>query len=606
MAGSRRKILGHVVSGLCGKMNRTKQMGSDMMDTPLKRCLNTVDLTFLGIGHMVGSGVYVLTGTVARDMAGPAIVLSFLLAGMVSLLAALCYAEFGARVPKAGSAYVYTYVEMCSASVARAWSGYVDSLTGGVIGNATEQTLGTLHEELLARRPDVLAAAVCLVYAGLLAVGVKASSVINSALTLVNMAVMGVVIAVGFMYAPGLTNWNIPGDGFLPFGFSGVLAGTATCFYAFVGFDSITTAGEETRDPGRSVPIAIFTSLLLVMVGYVLVSAALTLLVPFHDIVPEAALPHAMASAGLTWTRYAVSVGALCGMTTSLLGGLFALPRALYAMAADGLIFSCFARVNARTQIPLLNLAVTGSLSALLALFFDLEKLVEFMSIGTLMAYSIVSACVIILRYRPANPDTGVSEDELDDSQQPRALTGRLKAKFWWLRVLVGRFEPGSAVSYAVLLFAILSMVLCVLLQFAVPAVLDRGEWWLVGVVAVVVLLLLACLLVMIAHQQSKTGLRFTVPFVPLLPALSILCNIELMVHLNPLTWLRFTTWMVLESEPVSSYSVLIGSSEAIKGPSWGAIPPVQIEAPQENKPPARFITTDDKKAIIGEEEVAE
>jgi cationic amino acid transporter 4 len=154
-----------------------------------------------------------------------------------------------------------------SASVARAWSGYVDSLAGGVIGNMTEETLGTLHEELLARRPDVLAALVCLVYSGLLAVGVKASSVINSALTVVNMVVMIIVIIVGFTYAPGFANWNIPGDGFLPFGFSGVLAGTATCFYAFVGFDSITTAGEETRDPGKSIPIAIFTSLFLVMVS---------------------------------------------------------------------------------------------------------------------------------------------------------------------------------------------------------------------------------------------------------------------------------------------------------------------------------------------------
>lgn len=157
-----------------------------------------------------------------------------------------------------------------SASVARAWSGYVDSLAGGVIGNATEATLGTLHEEMLARRPDVLAAAVCLVYSALLAVGVKASSVINSALTLVNMVVMVVVIIVGFTFAPGFTNWTIPEEGFLPFGFEGVLAGTATCFYAFVGFDSITTAGEETRDPQKSIPIAVFTSLLLVMVRDVL------------------------------------------------------------------------------------------------------------------------------------------------------------------------------------------------------------------------------------------------------------------------------------------------------------------------------------------------
>jgi cationic amino acid transporter 4 len=140
-------------------------------------------------------------------------------------------------------------------------------MIGGVIGNATEAALGTMHEDLLSKRPDVLAAAVCLVYAALLAVGVKASSVVNSALTLVNMVVMLFVIVLGFAWAPGLDNWQIPSQGFLPFGFSGVVAGAATCFYAFVGFDSIATAGEEAKDLARSIPVATITSMLIVMVN---------------------------------------------------------------------------------------------------------------------------------------------------------------------------------------------------------------------------------------------------------------------------------------------------------------------------------------------------
>lgn len=197
-------------------MNRTKPVPADVMETPLKRCLNTFDITLLGIGHMVGAGIYVLTGTVAKDMAGPGIILSFILASFVSLLAALCYAEFGTRVPKAGSAYVYTYISigefwafvigwnillehmLGAASVARAWSGYVDSMLDGWIGNTTLAITGELHEQLFARYPDILAFLVCLVYAAALGIGVKATVVFNSLLTSVNIAVMILVIGVGF------------------------------------------------------------------------------------------------------------------------------------------------------------------------------------------------------------------------------------------------------------------------------------------------------------------------------------------------------------------------------------------------------------------------
>ncbi|XP_004522528.2 cationic amino acid transporter 4 [Ceratitis capitata] len=216
MPSTRRIILGHVMSGLCSKMNRTKPVPADVMETPLKRCLNTFDITLLGIGHMVGAGIYVLTGTVAKDMAGPGIILSFILASFVSLLAALCYAEFGTRVPKAGSAYVYTYISigefwafvigwnillehmLGAASVARAWSGYVDSMLGGWIGNTTLAITGEMHEQLFARYPDLLAFLVCLLYAAALGIGVKATAVFNSMLTMVNIAVVVLVIGVGF------------------------------------------------------------------------------------------------------------------------------------------------------------------------------------------------------------------------------------------------------------------------------------------------------------------------------------------------------------------------------------------------------------------------
>lgn len=210
---------------------------------------------------MVGAGIYVLVGTVAKDIAGPGVILSFIFAGIVSTLAAICYAEFGTRIPKAGSAYVYTYISigefwafiigwniilehmLGAASVARAWSGYVDSLLNGWIANTTLAITGELNEPHFAQYPDILACFVCLFYALTLGVGVKATAVINGLLTFCNIAVMILVICVGFYYAD-TKNWSQSEGGFLPYGLGGVIAGAGTCFYAFVGFDSIATSGK--------------------------------------------------------------------------------------------------------------------------------------------------------------------------------------------------------------------------------------------------------------------------------------------------------------------------------------------------------------------------
>nr|CAD7410097.1 unnamed protein product [Timema cristinae] len=707
MPGARRMILGHVVSDLSSKMNRTKKLGGDVLETPLNRCLNTFDITLLGIGHMVGAGIYVLTGTVAKDLAGPGIVLSFLLAGLTSLLAALCYAEFGTRIPKAGSAYVYTYISIGefwafvigwniilehmigAASVARAWSGYIDSLLGGAISNITVTHVGELHEQLLGRYPDFLAFAACIVYACLLGIGVKGSAIFNSFFTMINLAVMVFVIVMGFYYARP-ENWT-SGGGFLPFGFSGVIAGAATCFYAFVGFDSIATSSEEAITPTVSIPLATLTSMLVVTIGYILVSAALTLMVPYWSLNVGAALPEAFGSIGLTWAKYVVSVGALCGMTTTLFGSLFSLPRCLYAMAADGLLFSFLGSVNQKTQLPLVNLAISGVSSALLALVFDLEKLVEFMSIGTLLAYTIVSASVIILRYRPPSPEEAaiLAVGGTDDSSQSGAelpspqsdimeflSAGKLRSSYRWMDMVVGRCEPGAAVSGAVLVFTCFSGGLCIHLHFSSQD-MQEGVWWAVLLTFFFVISLAGCLLIMVAHEQNTTGLRFKVPLVPFIPALSIFFNVDLMVHLNALTWVRFIIWMAVvldcvaylniflwvrfnirmsvgefvlillkhvdlppvmdlvirctdvfpgmlvyflygihhskESDQVSSYSVLMTSSEAGKE-KWGAmrstsqqhLPPLEEKPAPSQAHAHKEISTEDDKPIVDEEEVTQ
>lgn len=392
-----------------------------------------------------------------------------------------------------------------AASVARAWSGYVDSLFGGAISNATISTVGEMHEQLLGRYPDVLASLVCLAYALLLGVGVKFSSIVNSFLTLINLAVMVLVIVVGFYYA-NEENWTSPrGGGFLPYGFSGVIAGAATCFYAFVGFDSIATAGEEAKNPSFSIPMATVLSMGIVTLGYILVTSALTLLVPYYEINPNAALPEAFAGVGMHWVRYVVSIGAICGMTTTLFGSLFSLPRCMYAMASDGLLFSFLGDVNSKTQLPLTNLVISGICTALIALVFDLEKLVEFMSIGTLLAYTIVSACVIILRYKPpkrvalsaqcltpGSEMSGSTSGLTTPGSEIVPLTGTLRAKYGWLSPVLGHCEPGAAVTASVLVFTCFAAALCILLQTASKD-FRNGIWWTVVLATVFVIVMAGC-----------------------------------------------------------------------------------------------------------------
>ncbi|XP_004932101.1 cationic amino acid transporter 4 [Bombyx mandarina] len=581
MPGARHKILGHVLSGFCHKMNRCKPLHGDSMDTPLNRCLTTFDITLLGVGHMVGAGIYVLTGTVAKSMAGPSTALSFLLAGITSTLAALCYAEFGTRIPRAGSAYAYTYVSIGefwafiigwnivleymigAASVARAWSGYLDSILHGAISNATVALTGELHETLLSRYPDILAFLICLAASLILAAGVKTSAYINNGLTILNLLVISLVIFLGFYYAD-ISNWSEKNGGFMPFGFSGVLAGAATCFYAFVGFDSISASSEEAKDPSRSIPVATVLSMAVVAFGYILVAMALTLMVPYNTINPDAALPAALGAVHADWAKYAVAVGAVCGMTTTLLGSMFSLPRCLYAMSADGLLFGFFSDISNKAQIPVANLAISGLSSAFIALLFDLEKLVEFMSIGTLLAYTIVSAAVIILRYRPTptTEDKGFVVPQLDSpcdredssatgtpatdggsssSEMFETLTvGRLRPQFAWLEPLVGGRAPGAAVTCSVYTFTIATAALCAHNHFLV----EPAGLWVLLPDFVLIFIIISCLVIIWAHQQSPTRLPFRVPWVPLLPAASVMLNVELMINLNALTWARFAMWM--------------------------------------------------------------
>ncbi|KAM3938272.1 cationic amino acid transporter 4 [Leptodactylus fuscus] len=601
----------------CQKLNRVKTLEDDLMETSFKRCLSTLDLTLLGVGGMVGSGLYVLTGTVAKEIAGPAVVVSFLIAGIASLLAALCYAEFGARVPKTGSAYMFTYVSVGElwafligwnvvleymiggAAVARAWSGYLDSIFDHKIKNYTESHVGTWNVQFLAHYPDFLAAGILLFATAFISFGVRVSSWLNHIFAAISMGIIIFILIFGFILADP-KNWSAERGGFAPFGFSGIMSGTATCFYAFVGFDVIAASSEEAKNPQKAVPIATAVSLGLATGAYILVSAVLTLMVPWNTLIPDSALSDAFYRRGYSWAGFIVAAGSICAMNTVLLSNLFSLPRIVYAMAEDGLFFQFFAKVNPTTKVPVIGIVVFGILMAMLALVFDLEALVQFLSIGTLLAYTFVAASVIVLRFQqektepsneaeqeqsPQHRDPGVSAErivgeemkeyesfsdklqlvETQKKAKERRETGHLKAAFEPYLKFLSDCYPGEVVTIAVVTMMFCCICLCSVLVFGTNH-LHLPKWSFYLLLVIFLIGYLVSLFLIWVHEQQKKTTTFQVPLVPLIPSLSILLNIYLMLKLNYMTWIRFTVWLAIGLIVYFGYGIW-HSKENLRGP---------------------------------------
>ncbi|CAL8304803.1 unnamed protein product [Gadus morhua 'NCC'] len=583
--------------GFGKQLLRVKSINGNSEESRLSRCLNTFDLVALGVGSTLGAGVYVLAGAVARDNAGPAIVLCFLIAALASVLAGLCYAEFGARVPKTGSAYLYSYVTVGelwafitgwnlilsyiigTSSVARAWSATFDELIGGHIERFCRQYMSIQAPGILAEYPDMFAVLIIITLSGLLAFGVKESAIVNKVFTCINVLVLLFMVVSGLVKGT-LKNWQIDPQqvlnisntnasslnltesrvtvetlgegGFMPFGITGVLSGAATCFYAFVGFDCIATTGEEVKNPQRAIPIGIVSSLLICFVAYFGVSAALTLMMPYYLLDSNSPLPAAFKYVGWEGATYSVAVGSLCALSTSLLGAMFPLPRVIYAMARDGLLFSFLAHVSERKS-PVSSTMAAGVMSAVMAFLFDLKDLVDLMSIGTLLAYTLVAACVLVLRYQPKQPGLSYQMAELQEeadlgdgiSVPSMVMLEGMEERFSFRSMMSPQNTEPSTLSGFIVNIAV-SVLGVLILLFSILAV--NGGMAVLNLFVLAVIFAACCFLTFIVGRQpqSKTKLSFKVPMLPFIPVISMFVNVYLMMQLDRGTWIRFAVWMAL------------------------------------------------------------
>jgi basic amino acid/polyamine antiporter, APA family len=415
---------------------RIKSVEDSIRDTDepehrLKRHLSGLDLTVFGVGVIIGTGIFVLTGVVAKTTAGPAVALSFVVAGVVCGLAAVCYAEFASTVPVAGSAYTFSYatlgefvawiigwdlvleLALGAATVSVGWSGYLNQLLGDLGIPLPESIAG---ESATVNIPAMF---IALVMAGVLILGIKLSSRVTSVIVAIKVAIVLLVIAVGVFYvqADNYTPFIPPAQptetgsgltapliqtliGWAPstFGVGGIFAGAAIVFFAFIGFDVVATAAEETKEPKRDLPRGIIGSLAICTVLYVAVSLVVVGMQKYTELSTTAPLADAFRSVGLPFFSGLISVGALAGLTSVVMILLLGQSRVLFAMSRDRLLPRGLATVHPRYGTPYKITLITGVVVALLAGFVPLSTLAELVNIGTLFAFVLVSIGVVILR----------------------------------------------------------------------------------------------------------------------------------------------------------------------------------------------------------------
>uniref|UniRef100_A0A480VRV1 Cationic amino acid transporter 3 n=1 Tax=Sus scrofa TaxID=9823 RepID=A0A480VRV1_PIG len=587
------RMLGQYVRQFCEKLVRRQPLEPrEESEIPTPH-LNTLNLVLFGV-NTPKARVYILAGAVAVYVAGPAIIISFLVVALFAVLCAICFAEFGARVPRSGSVYLYSYVTMgqlyafitgwtlilhfilATAYLTRAWSYTFDSLIGNHISQKLEGTFSEHTPSFLAPYPDFVALALVLLMAGLVLLGVHDSALVSKVSAGINVLLLSFMILSGFIKGD-LHNWQLTeqdyklatsvssdsyslgplGSGrFVPFGFEGILRGAAMPFYSYFGLNAIITTGKETPNPQRSIPWSIGIIISICFLAYSGVSAALTLMVPYYQIHPYNPLPQAFHHVGWAPAGYFVAVVILCALFYSLLLVMLTMSRLICAMAEDGLLFRGLGQIYARRGTPIVAILVSAILSGITALLLEIFRVVELMSVGALFVYFLVTFSVLVLRYQPdqsfSNKEKVEEEIEMEPIVEgnpspsvPEAGTSNPLKSLCNPISTTPTLKSGQIVYGCTFLLVLLLTILSLLLAQWPSHVFSGDPGFTAG--AVLLLLLIAGITAIIWRQpQNPSPLPFRVPALPMLPVLSIFVNVYLMMQMYSVTWAQFGIWNIV------------------------------------------------------------
>ncbi|KAL6495355.1 Cationic amino acid transporter 9, chloroplastic [Orobanche gracilis] len=497
---------------------------TDISGEGLVRRLGLFDLILIGIGASIGAGIFVVTGSVARD-AGPGVIISFIIAGASCLLNALCYAELASRFPAVvGGAYLYTYsafneltaflvftqmildYHIGAASIARSLAGYlinvlelIPALSGifpSWVGHG-EQVLGALSINILA--PIIL-----MVLTLVLCRGVGESSIVNAIMTVTKVLIVLFVIVVG-AFKVDVSNWSP----FVPHGFKPVMTGATVVFFAYVGFDAVANSAEESKRPQRDLPLGIMGSLLVCIALYVAVCLVITGMVPYQHLGEEAPLAQAFTAKGLKYVSVLISFGAIAGLATTLLVGLYVQSRLYLGLGRDGLLPALFAKVHPTRHTPIHSQIWVGLIASILAGLLNVHVLSHILSVGSLgclnTGYSVVSACVVTMRWN-------------DKQSSTRWLSNRSEGIIYLLALAVCGFAAGVLYRFGASHFFLI-----------VPSVLAIFS---------------AAALYLRQIYIDPPG--FSCPGVPIVPSVSIFVNIFLFAQLHYEAWVRFVALSIV------------------------------------------------------------
>ncbi|CAG2236569.1 unnamed protein product [Mytilus edulis] len=617
----------------------------NLLVSRFRRNLNIFDLIGIGMGGSLGIGVYIVISYVIKHQAGPSAVLSVIIAGVAAVLSAgpsavlsviiagvaavlsgFCYSEFTTRLPQAGSSYVFVYASLgelsafvigwsmilenivLAAVTAKAWGQYFDGLLNGTIHSYTRDHLQWTGDEFLTDCPDILPCCILFITSLLFVCNAKASTLLSFILTTMNGLVIICIICVGIFHVRH-ENWTDP-PGFFPFGLTGIIAGAGTLFCIFTGIDSICSSSEETREPIKTVPRAIITSNILTFVLILCVTLAVTLSYPWYNLQDSIAIPTAYQDKGVNGSFYVFAIGGLLGLTAALISSIHGIPRLLFSMKMDRLLYPCCllnpdtGGVFKLTVFPLL-------IACLLSMFVTLNMLIQMLALGSLISYTCVAVCVLHVRYQPIHVGLFQEYEDLNEDKYfqstelvyPSFFTRNSKNNNGLSKTFIAKneieffnrlskdpknqlimpdkprdstyhkmdsvindtpsgsqsslfqippgvaIEPSNATSMTSSIALIVFIIATTVFSFIVTFAsnsLFTGSWWATACFLISVITLIVTTIVIVKQPQNQTSLLFKTPYVPFVPLLVIFINMLMMSSLSYKAWLRFSVWLFL------------------------------------------------------------